>query len=132
MKTEQNEIPRRSRMDKWNDAEKAIYNAVVEVEKMPADVKLTNAVIKLQAARDLVADFIDGTEPIKQPEKKQFLLQYKIGRRSDEGWGRLALVSAFNIEEAENILVKNKTYNYTDALASEIIKPDHITCLNID
>ena len=56
---EQNEFPRRSRLDLCEPAEKAIYNAMQEVEKMGADVKLTDAIIKLQEAKELVADFID-------------------------------------------------------------------------
>lgn len=58
MKTE-NEIPRRVRLDLNTPAELAIYNAMIEVEKMPADVRLTNAVIKLSEAKNLVADFVD-------------------------------------------------------------------------
>jgi hypothetical protein len=58
--SDKNEFPRRSRLDLMEPAEKAIYNAAQEVEKIGADVRLTNAVIKLQEARELVADFIDG------------------------------------------------------------------------
>lgn len=57
-----NEIPRRSRMEQWTAAERAIYDAVRAVEAMPADVRLTDAVILLQAARDSVADYIDGLD----------------------------------------------------------------------
>ena len=32
---------------------------MLEVEKMPADVRLTDAVILLQQAKDKVSDFID-------------------------------------------------------------------------
>jgi hypothetical protein len=58
MKTEN----RRNRMDLFSPAELAIYNAQVEVEKIGADVRLTNAGILLQQARYLVADFIDGVD----------------------------------------------------------------------
>ncbi len=54
-----NTVPRRMRLDLYKPAEVAIYNAMQEVEKMPADVRLTNAVIKLAEAKNLVADFID-------------------------------------------------------------------------
>lgn len=57
---EPDEIPRRNRMDLWTPAEKAIQNAVDEVEKMAADVRLTDAVILLSKAREKVADFVDG------------------------------------------------------------------------
>jgi hypothetical protein len=50
---------RRQRLDLNEQAELAIYNAMQEVEKIGADVRLTNAVIKLSEAKDLVADFID-------------------------------------------------------------------------
>lgn len=53
------DIPRRNRLDLNMPAELAIYEAIQEVEKLPADVRLTNAVIKLQEAKELVSDFID-------------------------------------------------------------------------
>jgi hypothetical protein len=54
-----NDFPRRNRLDLNTPAEKAIYDAIQEVEKIGADVKLTEAVIKLNEARSLVADFVD-------------------------------------------------------------------------
>lgn len=54
-----NQFPRRSRLDLCEPAELAIYKAMQEVEKMGADVKLTEAIIKLQEAKELVADYID-------------------------------------------------------------------------
>lgn len=56
----ENEIPRRNRLDLNTPAERAIYDAIQEVEKVGADVKLTEAVIKLNEARSLVADFVDN------------------------------------------------------------------------
>lgn len=55
-----NEIPRRKRLDLNVPAEKAIYDAMQEVEKLPADVRLTEAVILLTKAKDLVSDFVDA------------------------------------------------------------------------
>jgi len=55
-----NEFPRRSILSSMVPAEVAIYNAVEEVEKLAADVRLTEAVILLTKARSLVADFIDA------------------------------------------------------------------------
>lgn len=52
-------IGRRARMDLWVPAEKAIHDAMQEVEKMPPDTRLTNAVILLQQAQSSVADFVD-------------------------------------------------------------------------
>lgn len=55
-----NQIPRRNRLDLNTPAEKAIYDAIQEVEKLPADVKLTEAVTLLAKAKDLVSDFVDA------------------------------------------------------------------------
>ncbi len=55
-----NDIPRRARIDLFTPAEKAIWEAVQAVEAAGCDVRLTNAVIKLQEARGLVADYVDG------------------------------------------------------------------------
>lgn len=55
----ENEIPRRNRLDLNVPAEKAIYDAMQEVEKLPADVRLTEAVSLLAKAKDLVSDFVD-------------------------------------------------------------------------
>lgn len=56
----ENEIPRRNRLDLNTPAEKAIYDAMQEVEKLPADVKLTEAITLLAKAKDLVSDFVDA------------------------------------------------------------------------
>lgn len=53
-------IPRRCRLDLMVAAERAIYDAAQAVEAMPADVRLTDAVILLGQARDKVADFVDA------------------------------------------------------------------------
>ena len=52
-------IPRRCRIDKLTPAEKAIYDAFVEVEKVWADIRLTEVVTLLSQARELLADFIE-------------------------------------------------------------------------
>lgn len=57
-----NEITRRADMQQWSEAELAIYLAVQAVEALPADVRLTDAVILLGAAKDSVADFLDGID----------------------------------------------------------------------
>ena len=54
-----NEMPRRNRIDLFTPAEKAIYDAMQEVEKMAADTRLKEATILLDKARGKVADFID-------------------------------------------------------------------------
>ena len=57
-----NEIPRRIRIDLFHKQEKMIYDAMQEVEKMPADTRLTEAVVLLSKAQEKVADFIDSEE----------------------------------------------------------------------
>ena len=57
------EPPRRCRLDLITPAELAIVEAVKAVEKAGADVRLTEAVVLLQKARDRVADFVDGVKP---------------------------------------------------------------------
>jgi len=52
-------FPRRNQLDLLTPAELAIFEAMQAVEKIGADEKLTEAVIILQKARDLVADFIE-------------------------------------------------------------------------
>jgi len=54
-----NEMPRRIKLDSQLPAELAIGIAIYEVEKLGADVKLTDAVIALEKALNLVSDYID-------------------------------------------------------------------------
>lgn len=55
----ENEFPRKSDLQRMKPAELAIHQAIQEIEKLGANEKLTNAVIKLNEAKELVADFID-------------------------------------------------------------------------
>lgn len=57
------ETPRRIDLLRMTSAESAITAAMAEVERMPADVRLTDAVLLLNQARDKVADFVDGVTP---------------------------------------------------------------------
>lgn len=59
---ENEQFPRRICVDQLTPAEKAIYDAVQAVESLQPDVRLTEAVILLQSAREAVADFVDGVE----------------------------------------------------------------------
>jgi len=54
------EWPRRNRLDLNTPAEKAIYDAIQEVERVGAHEKLTEAVILLGKAKALVSDYVDG------------------------------------------------------------------------
>jgi hypothetical protein len=51
---------RRADVTRFTPAEKAIYEAMIAVEAVGADVRLTRAVIALQTARNHVADYVDG------------------------------------------------------------------------
>jgi hypothetical protein len=55
--------PRRVIQTEQVPAEKAINAAMVEVEKLPADVRLTNAIAALQQALEHVGDYIDDNLP---------------------------------------------------------------------
>jgi hypothetical protein len=70
MLKDENGFPRRSRLDLCEAAEKAIYDAMQEVEKLGADERLTNAVVKLSEAKDLVSDYIDEKKA-KEPEANE-------------------------------------------------------------
>jgi len=54
------DFPRRNRLDLNTKAELAIYEAIQEVEKVGADVRLTEIVILLGKAKGLLADFVDS------------------------------------------------------------------------
>jgi hypothetical protein len=59
MATVSTDLPRRIHVELLSPAELAIRAAVQEVEKLAADVRLTDAVILLGQAKDKVADFVD-------------------------------------------------------------------------
>jgi hypothetical protein len=79
-----NEFPRRNRLDQNTPAEKAIYDAMQEVEKAGADVLLTDAVVLLDKARNLVADYVDAQQKLLNPtgltklEQLAFYLPYEL------------------------------------------------------
>lgn len=54
-----NDFPRRAKLYECFPAELAITTAVGEIEKIGYDVRLTEAQILLNKARDLVSDYID-------------------------------------------------------------------------
>lgn len=54
------ELPRRIIQNMWTPVEQTIYDAMQMVEKMPADERLTEAVILLSKAKQKVADYIDS------------------------------------------------------------------------
>lgn len=76
-----NEIPRRNRLDQNTPAELAIRAAVDAVEALPADVRLTGAVVLLQQARELVADYVDGVERRKAVARPPTMPLSVMGRQ---------------------------------------------------
>jgi uncharacterized Zn finger protein len=52
-------FPRRSQLTLLTPAETAIHVALIEVEKVGADSRLTDAIVLLQQAREKVADYLD-------------------------------------------------------------------------
>ena len=54
------DFPRRNRLDLNTHAELAIHNACLEVEKLGANPKLTEVVVMLAKAKDVLSDFIDS------------------------------------------------------------------------
>jgi hypothetical protein len=54
-----NNYSRRERLDLMRPIELKIYKVMQEVKRMPADMRLTEAAILLDKARNLVSDFID-------------------------------------------------------------------------
>lgn len=54
------DIPRRIQVENMTPAELAIRAARAEVEQGEADVRLTDAVVLLNAAQDAVADYVDN------------------------------------------------------------------------
>lgn len=58
----ENEIPRRCYLERMTPAERAIWDAKEVIEGLPADTRLTQAVILLAEAQDRVADFVDGKD----------------------------------------------------------------------
>lgn len=55
-------IPRRNQCNLMTDAERAIYLAILEVDRIGADPLLREAIELLKKAREKVGDFVDKDE----------------------------------------------------------------------
>lgn len=93
------------------DAELAIHNAMQDVEKLGADILLTQAITKLHEARELVADFID--RPIKYLTIEEVAAKYgqivncKLSNPSGDEWRKSYLnINAYFITEMERGNIK--------------------------
>lgn len=84
-------LTRRNDLSRMTDAEKAIHNAIQEVEKLPPNQRLTNCVIRLQEAKTELSNWVDNL-PIKKTfvgkgDFGQAIAALKQGKRvAREGW----------------------------------------------
>lgn len=62
------ELPRRARLELLTPAEVAIRAAICQVEDLPPDSRLTEAVVNLLMAQDRVADYVDGVPIEEEPD----------------------------------------------------------------
>jgi hypothetical protein len=83
------EIPRRFRLDQQVPAELAIRDAMLRIEEMPADPLLTEAVVLLEQARSKVADWVDRD---RAPSAPPFLGELVVFHAPD-GSPRAAIVT---------------------------------------
>jgi len=82
----------RNRLDLYMPAEMAMHNAIQEIETMGADVRLTNAQILIQQAKDLVAEFIieknignNDTRPLNV-SGAYIVIAYRYGHREGHSY----------------------------------------------
>jgi hypothetical protein len=62
MNTEKTFVSRRARIDKMVPVELAIRNAIMMIEEIGADVRLTRAQVLISEAQQLVSDFVDDAQ----------------------------------------------------------------------
>jgi hypothetical protein len=77
------DTPRRQRLELNTPAEKSIYDAIQEVEKVGADVKLTEAITLLTKAKDLVSDFVDNHITFEKEDYDKFTAKELSQRQLD-------------------------------------------------
>ncbi len=111
-------LTRRNDLSRMTDAEKAIHNAIQEVEKLPPNQRLTNCVIRLQEAKTELSNWVDNL-PIKKifvgrGDFGQAIAALKQGKRvAREGWNGKGMFifmrpsdeldSAFIIEKVKSL-----------------------------
>lgn len=80
---------RRNDLSQMYGEEFLIHNAINEIEKLPADVRLTNCVTKLNEAKNHLGDFFDNVnpEPVEatkpQPPKEETFFDRLQKERDD-------------------------------------------------
>ena len=75
-------MARRNNLDQLEPSELAIVSAVEAVESMPADTRLTEAVILLGQARDKVADYVDELLLLRKARLAKITHEHKCGGSS--------------------------------------------------
>jgi hypothetical protein len=115
-------IPRRAYSDKWTLAEKAIQDAVWEVERAGADPLLTKAVNLLGAAKDAVSDYVDNIQanpfsqhfPVQLPENERKIMKTNenektltidgISQMVEQAQASLTLSPALQMEDISHLV----------------------------
>ena len=90
-KTKSNDWPRRHSLDLNTPAELAIREAMIEVEKLPANAKLTEAVSLLDKAKTLVSDHVDNAQPESGGSEARLTIEINNNRPTH---GQLKAVAA--------------------------------------
>lgn len=110
-------IPRRNCLDKLTLTETLIHNAEVAVESLTADVRLTHAGIKLQEARALVADFVDGVPFGEGYPRPSASLDVKLDAQRDGALEAAALLAErVPVSDRNPALVRNEIVDKIRAL----------------
>jgi hypothetical protein len=65
------DITRRADVLQQTPLEKAIRGVMLAIEALPADERLTDAVVALGQAAESVADFVDGVPSLKNPPEPE-------------------------------------------------------------
>lgn len=87
-------LPRRAEVDKYTEAEAAIRFAILAVERVGRDVRLTDAGILLARAQNKVADFVDHVDSpslasVAQRERSEMAAMHDMLTRSIDRENRL-------------------------------------------
>lgn len=131
------ETPRRSRLDLQTPAEAAIRHAIDAVEAAGGDPRLTDAVNLLTAAREKVADFVDGTggaaaeqPPTRHPSIEAVLQFFTWShlplhlQAVSRPFGELALQIANTTSNAETTVALRKLLEAKDAAVRAVLFKD--------
>lgn len=83
------QIPRRAQIQEMTPTELQIMECIIAVEKLGADVRLTNCVVKLTEAKDHLSDWLDGFQsgPMTNRNFGEAVAAVKQGKLiAREGW----------------------------------------------